>query len=79
MPFAQRLVEKYGLFGVALQKTSKIRRSDRLFWKSECDRFAENFKTKSRHQNNCGGVAPKFYLWGLAAGEFIRRPNSSIN
>ncbi|MHC5717914.1 MAG: phosphate-starvation-inducible PsiE family protein, partial [Nostoc sp.] len=34
---------------------------------------------KTPHQNNCGGVAPKFYLWGLAAGEFIRRPNSSIN
>ncbi len=24
-------------------------------------------------QTNSGGLAPKFYLWGLAAGEFIRR------
>lgn len=25
------------------------------------------------HQFFCGGVAPKFYLWGLAAGDFNRR------
>ncbi|MHC5673746.1 hypothetical protein, partial [Nostoc sp.] len=29
-------------------------------------------KPQCPHQINCGGVAPKFYLWGLAAGEFIR-------
>jgi hypothetical protein len=34
------------------------------------------FGVVKEYQYLNGGIAPKFYLWGLAVGEFIRRQAS---